>query len=427
MLLCSADEEPMRLALLQDLQRSKHGRYMPDEVEIHRKKRTGKTYISPRIETVEGPLRIASKVVDSEGLEYAKVKKEVVLRRTPTGRTEIIAKFLEDTRQLTVVTLQAFNGNTGAPQNTRFSFVGKEIAALLTFFQNIAAVQFDDEDKVNITDEALRRLVLSKEQATRLVQENQEVFSEVAQAEITREDIVALGYRKKQVSVFRRLLFERSYFDQAKAAKRIVADESLWQAFFERNQWVFGYGLSYLFVTGFDNRRLEQVVEGYDLITRGKRADGLMKTRGMVSAVCFVEIKTHETRLLDATPYRVGCWSPSKDLSGAVAQVQGTVAAAMQNLYGLIRSKDECGSLTGEEVFNFRPRAFIVIGSLSQFRTEHGVNEEQFRSFELYRNSISDIEILAFDELYERSRFIVEAAGSKRSAGIGAAATPPSL
>lgn len=399
---------------------------MPDEAEIHRKKRTGKTYISPRIETAGGPLRIASKVLDSEGLEYAQVKKEVVLRRTPTGRTEIIAKFLEDSRQLTVVTLQAFNGNTGAPQNTRFSFIGKEIPALLAFFENIAAVQFDDRDKVNITDEELRRLVLSKEQATRLVQENQEVFSEVAQAEITREDIVALGYRKKQVNVFRRLLFERAYFDQAKATKGIGADEALWQAFFERNQWVFGYGLSYFFVTGFDDRKLEQVVEGYDLITRGKRADGLMKTRGIINAVCFVEIKTHETRLLDTTPYRAGCWAPSKELCGAVAQVQGTVAAAMQNLYGLIRPKDESGSPTSEEVFNFRPRAFIVVGSLGQFVTEHGVNEEQVRSFELYRNSISDIGILAFDELYERSRFIVEAAASRQSPGVGAAAAPPS-
>lgn len=390
---------------------------MPDEAEIHRKKRTGKTYISPRVDTAGGPLRIASKVLDSEGLDFAKVKNEVVLRRTPTGRTEIIAKFLEDDRQLTVVTLQAFNGNTGAPQNTRFSFVGKEIPALLTFFQDIAAVQFDNGEKVNITDEELRKLVLSKAQATRLVQENQEVFSEVAQVEITREDIVALGYRKKQLNAFRRLLWERDYFDQAKAMKAIGADEALWQAFFERNHWVFGYGLSYFFVTGFDNRKLEQVVEGHDLITRGKRADGLMKTRGIINAVCFVEIKTHETRLLDSTAYRAGCWAPSRELCGAVAQVQGTVAAAMQNLYGLIRPKDESGSPTGEEVFNFRPRAFIVAGSLGQFVTEHGVNEEQVRSFELYRNSISDIDILTFDELYERSRFIVEAATSRQQSG----------
>lgn len=249
------------------------------------------------------------------------------------------------------------------------------------------------------------------------MQENQEVFSEVAQVEITREDIVALGYRKKQLNAFRRLLWERDYFNQAKAMKAIGADEALWQAFFERNQWVFSYGLSYFFVTGFDNRKLEQVVEGHDLITRGKRADGLMKTRGIINAVCFVEIKTHETRLLDSTAYRAGCWAPSKELCGAVAQVQGTVAAAMQNLYGLIRPKDESGSPTGEEVFNFRPRAFIVAGSLGQFVTEHDVNEEQVRSFELYRNSISDIDILTFDELYERSWFIVEAATSRQQSG----------
>jgi hypothetical protein len=397
---------------------------MRDETEIHRKKRSGKTYISPRIETAGGPLRIASKVVDSEGLEFAKVKNEVVLRRTPTGRTEIIAKFLEDSRQLTVVTLQAFNGNTGFPQSTRFSFIGREIPALLTFFENISAVQFDDGEKVNITDEGLRKLVLSKEQAARLVQENQEVFSEVAQAEITREDIIALGYRKKQLNAFRRLLVERDYFDQAKAAKGIGADEALWQAFFERNQWVFGYGLSYFFVTGFDNRKLEQVVDGYDLQTRGKRTDGLMKTRGVISAVCFVEIKTHETRLLDTTSYRAGCWAPSKELCGAVAQVQGTVAAAMQSLYGLIRTKDARGSPTGEEVFNYRPRAFIVVGSLGQFTTEHGVNEEQVRSFELYRNSISDIDILTFDELYERSRFIVDAATARQQHVSGVPAGP---
>lgn len=393
---------------------------MSDE-EIHKKKRTGKTYISPRFETAEGPLRIASKVVDSEGLEFAKVKKEVVLRRTPTGRTEIIAKFLEDDRQLTVVTLQAFNGKSGFPQNTHFSFVGQEIPALLTFFENIAAVQFPDGGKVNITDEELRKLVLSKEQATRLVQENEAVFSEVAQAEITREDLVALGYRKKQLSAFRRLLSERRHFDQVKVTKGISSDEALWQAFFERNQWVFGYGLSYFFVTGFDNRKLEQVVEGYDLVNRGKRADGLMKTRGIINAVCFVEIKTHETRLLDTTAYRAGCWAPSKELCGAVAQVQGTVAAAMQNLYGLIRTKDESGSPTGEEVFNFRPHAFIVVGSLGQFVTEHGVNEEQVKSFELYRNSISNIDILTFDELYERSSFIVDAATSRQKPEVSAA------
>lgn len=390
---------------------------MRDEAEIHNNKLTGKTYISPRVKTEQGPLRIASKVIDSEGLHYATVKKEVVLRRTESGRTEIIAKFMEDSRGLTVVTLQAFNGNTGNPQNTHFSFVASEIPKLLTFFENIAAVEFKGGDKVNITDSELRKLTLSKAQASSLVSENQEVFTEAIESALTKEDVVALGYRKKQVQTFGRLLTERDYFDQVKQAKEIRGDEALWQMFFEKNQWIFGYGLSYFFVTGFENRKLEQVVEGHDLLNHGKRADGLMKTRGIINSLCFVEIKTHQTKLLENSAYRVGCWAPSKDLSGAVAQVQGTVAVAMQRLYGMFRLNNKDGTPTGEEVFNFRPRAFIVIGSLSEFVSEHGVNNEQLRSFEIYRNSLTGIDILTFDELHERSKFIVDAAPQRSPAG----------
>jgi len=143
-----------------------------------------------------------------------------------------------------------------------------------------------------------------------------------------------------------------------------------------------------------------------------------MKTRGIINALCFVEIKTHETKLLEGTAYRPGCWAPSKELTGAVAQVQGTVAAAMHNLYGIVRPRDKKGAPTGEEIFNFRPRAFIVVGSLAQLITAQGVNEEQLRSFELYRNSISGIDILTFDELYERTKFIVESATPKHETRV---------
>ncbi|MFT4066348.1 hypothetical protein [Paraburkholderia sp.] len=113
-----------------------------------------------------------------------------------------------------------------------------------------------------------------------MVHDNQGVFSEIIRHEITKEDVVSLGYRKRQVTTFAKLLSEPTCFNQVKAAKSMKGDEALWQAFFERNRWIFGYGLSYFFVTGFDNRKLEQVVEGHDLINRGTRPDGLMKTRG---------------------------------------------------------------------------------------------------------------------------------------------------
>lgn len=383
---------------------------MVGEEEIHNNKLPNKTYISRSVPTADGPLRIASKVIDSEGAYYAKVKKEVVLRRTPKARTEIVAKFLEDDRNLTVVTFQQFNGNNGQPHRTNFSFIGDEIPRLLAFFRDIADVEFKDSIGLNITDSDLRNLVLSQSQATALVQENQDVFIEAMRAEVTKGDIVALGYRKKQLGVFSQLLRDPIFFDQCKKTKNISGDEPLWQAFFEKNPWVFGYGLSYFYVTGFDEAKLEQVVQGYDLLNRGKRADAVMKTKGIINSMCFVEIKHHNTKLLSPDSYRAGCWAPSKELSGAVAQVQATVAVAMHKLHGLQRVADSQGNLTGEDVFNFKPRAFIVIGYLGEFIGEHGVNQEKLRSFELYRTSITGVEILTFDELHERAKFIVDTA-----------------
>lgn len=383
---------------------------MPDEEEIHRNKLTNKTYISPQIPTLNGPLRIASKVIDSQGAYYARVKKEIVLRKTPSARTEIVAKFLEDDRKLTVLTLQAFNGNTGVPHKTNFSFIGSEIPRLISFLHDIAAVEFKHPGAVNITDNELRKLVLSKSQAATLVHDNQDVFLEAVRAEITKDDIVALGYRKKQLGIFSQLFTDPEFFQLCKKQKNISGDELLWQAFFEKNPWVFGYGLSYFYVSGFDGKKLEQIVQGYDLLNRGKRADAVMKTRGIINSLCFVEIKHHNTNLLDSGAYRVSCWAPSKEMAGAVAQVQATVAIAMHKLHGMQRILDDDGNPTGEDVFNFKPRAFIVIGSLSEFINKHGVNQDKLRSFNLYRASITGIDILTFDELYERTKFIVDTA-----------------
>lgn len=162
-------------------------------------------------------------------------------------------------------------------------------------------------------------------------------------------------------------------------------------------------------MTGLDEKKLEQVVQGYNLNQPGKRIDAVMKTRGFISNLCFVEIKTSQTKLLKpGPPYRPGCFAPSDDLAGAVAQVQGSVASAINTLTEKIEFKDALGNPTGELVFNHLPKSFLVIGNLSEFISEHGINNEQLRSFELFRKNIVSPEILTFDELYERARFIVE-------------------
>jgi hypothetical protein len=120
---------------------------------------------------------------------------------------------------------------------------------------------------------------------------------------------------------FESLLRDADYF--AREQERLQCrPEDIWQEFFEANTWIFGYGLSYQFLSKLDERKLEQTIRGRDLTAAGKRSDALMKTRGLISSLCFVEIKRHDTALLGSAQYRSDVWPPSTELAGGVSQVQ---------------------------------------------------------------------------------------------------------
>lgn len=155
-----------------------------------------------------------------------------------------------------------------------------------------------------------------------------------------------------------------------------------------------------------ENKKLEQVVDGYDIVHRGKRVDALMKSKGIISSLCFAEIKTHKTQLL-ASAYRPNVFPPTNELSGGISQIQKTVQSSLENLINKISSVDNSGNPTGEEIFIYKPKSFLLVGSLDEFIGEFGVNKEKYSCFELYRKSLKDIDILTFDELLERAKFVV--------------------
>ena len=380
-----------------------------DEREAFFTRRTDKTIISKRITDAPSgeKVRIASHIIAGEpGLMFATVGDEIVLRRTPGGRFEIKATFLEDDRHIKTLTIQRYSGCI-PHERTYFSFVGGEIDALIDFITGVKTTPLERAAKLHLSDEALRDLVLDQGQARRIFTKNSELFLGLAQQEDITRDLVAVGYRRKQLQRFERLLHEPGYFTSEQERLR-RAPEAMWQEFFEANTWIFGYGLTYQFLAQLDERKLEQIVRGRDLTAAGKRSDAIMKTRGIISSLCFVEIKRHDTPLLERNQYRADVWPPSAELAGGVSQVQTTVHAAIETLGHKLSPADDAGDPTGEILFNIEPRSCLVIGSLEQFQTDRGINVPKFRSFELYRRHTWRPEIITFDELLERARFIVE-------------------
>ena len=371
----------------------------------------GKTYISPPIKNkygIEDDIRIVTIVIDSEETyEMAKVKDEIILRETVGGKNIIKAKVFENSRKILVLNIQEYTSKTGNPHKLGFAFIGDEITKLFNFIRDVQIMNFGSKRYQRLSDDDIEHIEITDKQAKRMVEENQELFSNILRSQITNEDIVTIGYRKKQIDIFEKFLTDEKYFSVVKK-KYNYSSEKVWQTFFEKNPWIFGYGLGYVFLSGLDDKKLEQIVRGFDVNSHGKRVDGLMKTKGIISNLCFIEIKTDSTKLLETSPYRSGCYAASRELVGAIAQIQGTVAAAVKSISDKLAITDENGNPTGEEIYNYQPKAFLVIGNLNEFKMKNGVNKDKLRSFELFRRSIHNVEILTFDELFERARFITE-------------------
>lgn len=342
-----------------------------------------------------------------------KEKDTIVLRSSPGTRIEIIAKIFEDDRRIFTLTIQKYNPASGPSGRFHFSFVGEEITQLLRFLTNAKRLDFSSAASINVSDSELEDMLLSTQQVHRLVHENIDALSAALSNDVTSQEIISLAYRKRQLSHFERLLNDRTFFLQQCAMQKCGA-EAVWQAFFEENPWIFGYGLSYIFLGGLDGGKLERVVKGFDLLGHGRRADAVMRTHALVSSICFVEIKHSDTELLRATEYRPGVWGPSTELTSAISQLQATVAAAVENLRSHFRLMDENGNPTADEIFAMMPRSFLVVGNLSQVTGEHGANSEKFRSFELFRRNVLSPEIVTFDELYHRAKYITETSTSTR-------------
>lgn len=395
-----------------------------EERSLFFSRRADKTIVSRSFPDATGrSLRILSKVVDGqEGLKFGRVEGELVLRVTTAGRYAVKATIIEDDRKIRTLSIQRFSSKTGPLEREQFTLAGHEINEFLEFVAGTATIPLEGAGKLHVTDQALRQIVLNKAQAERLFTDHRALFIEIAQREDLERDLVAVGFRRKQLQRFEALLTDEAAFSAERSALG-TSPEGVWQTFFEANTWIFGYGLSYQFLSGLDHRKLEQIVRGFDVTGPGKRADALMKTQGVVKSLCFVEIKRHDTPLLAGQSYRSGAWPPSAELVGGVAQVQATVQDAIEGIGRTLTPTTPDGDPTGELLFNVRPKSFIVVGNLAQFRAGDGLNQAKVRSFELYRRSTAFPEILTYDELLARAKFIVDQ--PLTDSGSPAAATLP--
>lgn len=173
--------------------------------------------------------------------------------------------------------------------------------------------------------------------------------------------------------------------------------ESFWQDFFERNTWIFGFGLNYQFLRQVQS---QPSYGGTNVSGRGtQRGDFLTATEAEVRFTVLVEVKKPTTMLMGAE-YRNGAFPPSQELAGGVAQVQAN--CRKWEMEGS-RSEENREILGVDNINSIQPKGILIIGNTSQLDTSAKKN-----SFEVYRRNLSHPDVITFDELYARAKFFVE-------------------
>lgn len=176
-------------------------------------------------------------------------------------------------------------------------------------------------------------------------------------------------------------------------------NESFWQDFFEKNTWIFWYWLDYRFL---------KIIEGTaniwwaNSLWRGwnPEVDWLCEISDFS---VLVEIKTPNANILWKDTYRTNAWSIHQDLANAISQCLWQKQSFLDN------AKDKTHDKDGKKI-NLKyadPKVILVYWNRAQLVWDSDLETEmKYQTFELFRRNLRNIEIITFDELLERSKFI---------------------
>lgn len=282
---------------------------------------------------------------------------------------------------------------------------------LIDMLKALDAIPIQGESTVHVDDQLLRDVFADPTAIASVYASDPGSFRALIECDADASDVIALQHRREVAATMRSWLEDDDAFAEANAAAG--GPEKAWQRLLEANPWVLGIGLGGQLFTSWEEGKLEQTVVGKSIKGVGKRADALLRTAGIVRSLAFAEIKHHKTSLL-GEQYRSGAWSPSKEVSGAIVQVQQTVHLASRELGDYIQDQSDDGELLGTGTFNLQPRSYLIVGSLDQLTGDGGGPiPDKVRSFELFRRNLHEPEVITFDELVARADWQVEAAAHK--------------
>lgn len=336
---------------------------------------------------------------------------------SPQIKLKVTVGYIKDKKDINRVVIEKFRLKKGVWEKageklalSSFSF--EKVMSFISFLKKLDLDGISDR-RIGLSDDSFIKLdeETKKKIATLLTTaEGENLLKELVNSGlITSTDITNIGYRKAQLEIFYKLLYEDNYIDQYKKDESIESskDETAWQHFFKNNPWIFGYGLDYRFLGILQK---EASVSNTNIAGKeGEINDFLLACSKFT---VLVELKKPTTDLFKKSKNRSGSWCLSSDLIDAVSQILEQKASwQIKSETNATKNFDDEGNPITQKTVD--PKTILVIGMSSQFEGDGEEQQTKARTFELFQRDSRNIDILTYDELYERASHIVEDAKDK--------------
>lgn len=331
---------------------------------------------------------------------------------SPQIKLKVTVGYIEGKDDINRVVLEKFRLFKGEWKKTDekvslSSFTFEKVMSFITFLEKLdlksisaRRIGLSDDTFLTLNEESKKKIatLLTTEEGEKLLKEL------VNNGLITSTDITNIGYRKNQLDVFYKLLNEKDFLAEYQDQENLSdkREEIAWQHYFMKNPWIFGYGLDYRFLGILQKEAhvSNSTVSGKDV----EIGDFLLNCNNFT---ILVELKKPNTPLFGVDKNRSGSWCLSSDLIHAVSQILEQKASwQIKSEVNASKNFDDNGNQIKQQTVD--PKTILIIGNSNQFSGNSEELRTKARTYELFQRDSRNIDIVTYDELYERAKFIVE-------------------
>lgn len=217
--------------------------------------------------------------------------------------------------------------------------------------------------------------------------------------------------RKENIRKFYYLLKNKIYKDKKsldfyREKYQLKGDEAVWHHFLKQNDWILGLNVDIKFIRDFYD---EQKLGVENSLAKGSPKTDIL---GISDYTTLIELKHSNTKIFASrktSKSRTNTWDFSPDFIEGVSQCLGQ-KFSIEKSYDLKNFVNESNQrLDRQKHKTLDPKTILIIGN-RKVEFPHNLDEDNIlksETFERFRRNNRNLEIITFDELFERSYHLI--------------------